>query len=344
MQAVIDPLKKCPQCAGNIDRHNDQDPQTMPFDPPFRDATDGPTRRNATGRPRINPAAPLTPAERARRHRAKHGARINRTRRQRRKVAAILSGAVPEVHAHQRIIRDQHAAADPTEVAASLAGYTVGILDRAITTPLIEQFEWLGDCGNATWFVGLHSPSRELQGVAAFGYGPQGTIRDIIGSPSFCLERGTCTHRAPKNAASYLITHACKLIHDITGTARFFAYADPSGGEYGGIYQACGWAYLGQGLYGGAQRTHRHAVLPPGGDPDDPAQWQTCRALRRPGRRLSFSEAIDAGWLIEMRAAKHVYATHVGRDRKAWRKALTVLPYPKPRPELTMAARALRGS
>ena len=39
---------------------------------------------------------------------------------------------------------------------------------------------------------------------------------------------------------------------------------------------------------------------------------------------------------------QHVYAVTVGRDRKAWRKALVELPYPKPRLELTMAARAMR--
>jgi hypothetical protein len=37
-----------------------------------------------------------------------------------------------------------------------------------------------------------------------------------------------------------------------------------------------------------------------------------------------------------------VYAVHVGRDRKARRKALLTLPYPKPRPELAMAAKIAR--
>jgi hypothetical protein len=85
-------------------------------------------------------------------------------------------------------------------------------------------------------------------------------------------------------------------------------------------------------------------VLARGGDPDDPAQWKTSRALRRHGRCLNFAEALDAGWLIETRAAKHVYATHVGRDRRTWREALATLPYPKPRPELAMAASASRHS
>jgi hypothetical protein len=313
----------------------------MPFDD-FRGATDAEIRRHKKGRPRVNPGAPLTVAERSARYRQKHRERLNRIRRQRRKVAAILNGKPAESVAHQRRTREAMEAAYPAEVAASLAGYTVGFLDRSVAAPFIKQHEWLGNVGKATLFVGLFSPVRDLQGVVCFGHGSTGTIRDIIGSPALCLERGACNHRAPRNAASFLFAEACKLVHRTTKVATFFAYADPKAGEYGAVYQAAGWAYLGQGLYGGGYRTHRHAVLAPGGDPDVPAQWQTSRALRRHERHLSFAEALDAGWLIETRAAKHVYATHVGRDRKTWRKSLPVLPYPKPRPELTMAAKALR--
>jgi len=315
----------------------------MPLDIDFRDAKNGQIRRHEKGRPRIDPAAPLTAAERAARYRQHHRSTINRKRRQRRKVEAILGGKQPEAVAHQRIIRNQHAALDPAEVAASLSAYTVEAIDRAVAGPLIERHEWLGTLGSTTIFVGLFSPTRDLQGVAAFGYGPAGPIRALIGEPALCLERGACTHKAPRNAASYLITEACKLVYRSTGTARFFAYCDPAAGEYGAVYQATGWLYLGQGLRGeGEYRTRRFAVLAPGRDPDDPAQWQTSRELRREGRHFSFEAALNAGWLIGTRPAKHVYATHVGRDRKAWRKLLVALPYPKPRPELTLAARALR--
>ena len=279
----------------------------------FRDATDGPICRHKKGRPRIDPAATLTPAKRAARYRAKHRKRINRTRRQRRKVVAILNGKVPEAVAHQRRIREAIMVDDPAEVAASLAGYTIQTLDKVEVLPLIERFEWLGNTGRANLFIGLLSPDRDLQGVAAFGHGPSSDICDIIGAPALCLARGACTHRAPRNAASFLIASACKLVRRITGVERFFAYADPAAGEYGGVYQAAGWAYLGQGLNGDGHRRHRHAVLPPGDDPDDVARWQTSRALRRLGQHLSFAQAIADGWLIAQRPAKHVYATHVGR-------------------------------
>ncbi len=239
------------------------------------------------------------------------------------------------------IVRDKNAVTDRAEVAASLSGYSVQTIAKRDVLPLIRCYEWLGNTGNATLFVGLFSPSRELHGVARFGHGPGSDIRDIIGSPALCLERGACTHKAPRNAASFLMSEACKLVYRITGTARFFAYADPAAGEYGAVYQAAGWAYLGQGLRGGEYRTHRHTVLPPGRDPDDPAHWRTSRALRRHG--LSLEAALADGWLITTREAKHVYVTHVGRNRKAWRKNLPTLPYPKPRLALAIAVKVQRS-
>jgi hypothetical protein len=187
-----------------------------------------------SGRPRINPDRILTNAERVQRHREKHGERINRNRRERRKVAALLSGKQPESIAHQRIIRDARAISDPGEVvAASLRGYAVEVIDKVVAASLIRKFGWLGNAGRATRFVALYSPKRELHGVACFGHRPAGDIREVIGEPALYLERGACSHHAPRNAASFLITKACKLICRITGTAIFFAYCDPLAGESG---------------------------------------------------------------------------------------------------------------
>ena len=197
------------------------------------------------------------------------------------------------------------------------------------------HYEWLGNVGKASIFVGLISPDRDIEGVACFGQGPAGDIRQLIGSSAYCLARGACVHYAPRNAASYLINGACKLVHRMTGVALFYAYGDPGAGEYGGVYQAAGWAYLGQGLDGRGGRKLRYAVLPPGADANDPAAWKTTRELRR-GQRMSFAEAKAAGWRIALREAKYVYAHNVGRARKAWRRNLACLPYPAPRPALKL--------
>lgn len=238
--------------------------------------------------------------------------------------------------AHQRKIRDELTATAPCAVAASLEGFAVETVSRHDAAPLILRYEWLRNMGRATLFIGLVSPQRALHGVVCFGHGPAGPIRDLIGAPALCLERGACVHYAHPNAASFLITRACKLAYRITGAARFFAYADPMAGEYGAVYQAANWSYLGQGLDGGNGRARRYFVLPPGGDPNDARQWRTTRDLRRDGRRLTFDTARAQGWTIADRAAKHVYAVHVGheRDRRRWRAALRRLPFPAPRAEL----------
>jgi hypothetical protein len=248
--------------------------------------------------------------------------------------------------AHQRIIRDEMAREAPQELPFSgllgMRGYTVEEIDADAARPIIMTYEWLGTIGRSTIFVGLISPTRELEGVACFGHGPSTAIRRVIGSPALCLERGACVHWAPKNAASFLITKACKLVYEKTGgdkhgsTAIFYAYADPMAGEYGGVYQACGWVYLGQGLDNGKTREKRRRVLPPGGDPNDITQWKTTRILRRAGNDMGYDEALAAGWRIEWFGAKHVYAIHVGRYRRFWREAVPSLPYPAPRPKLKL--------
>lgn len=236
--------------------------------------------------------------------------------------------------AHQRIMREAMAQQAPREPAPNLRGYSVETISREDALPVILHYEWLGTVGRATIFVGLVSPGRELEGVVCFGYGPAGNIRQLIGDPAMCLERGACVHYAPKNAASFLINAACKLVYRTTSVPRFFAYADPMAGEYGGVYQAAGWAYLGQGLDGKKGRRRRFMVLPPGSDPNNAAHWKTTRELRRAGRRMSFDEARARGWQIATREAKHVYATSVGRERKQWRTNLVCPPYPAPRAEL----------
>jgi hypothetical protein len=241
-----------------------------------------------------------------------------------------------EALAHQRKISEKMAERHPRDKELSLDGYTVETISKEDAKPLIARYEWLGTLGKASIFVGLLSRDRELHGVACFGYGPAGQIRKLIGDPALCLERGACVHYAPPNAASFLINAACKLVYRTTGVARFFAYGDPTAGEYGAVYQAAGWVFLGQGLDGRSGRKRRFAILPPGADPSNPANWKTTRELRRAGRRMGFEQARALGWQIATREAKYVYATHVGRDRKKWKKDMPTIPYPSPRPSLKL--------
>jgi hypothetical protein len=246
------------------------------------------------------------------------------------------------VTAHQRIIRDELLAADPRPISGSLAGYSVETVSRLDAQPIIDRYEWLGTMGNTTIFVALVAPDREIHGVSCFGHGPSGNLTEKLGGKALCLERGACVHYAPRNSASFLISGACRLVGRVTGIKLFYAYADPMAGEYGAVYQAAGWVYLGQGLGGdGKERSARLFVLPPGADASNPANWKTTRELRRPGRwHLSLAQARAEGWQIAKRAAKHVYATNVGRDHMAWRRDFT-RKYPAPQPDLKLIT--LRG-
>lgn len=244
--------------------------------------------------------------------------------------------------AHQKLVAERQAELNPKPVIPSLAGYTVELISRARAERVILKYEWLGTMGHSIEFVGLISPKRRIHGVACFGHGPQGGAPSALGTPAMCLERGACVHYAPRNAASFLINNACKLISRLRDVHRFFAYGDPHAGEYGGVYQAAGWRYLGQGLDGRQGRKRRYAVLRPGGDPGDPAQWQSTRELRRPGKHMTFEEAREKGWTIASREAKHVYGTVVGRSRKKWLKDTPERPYPAPQPELKRRAKSKR--
>ncbi len=246
----------------------------------------------------------------------------------------VAEGALLGPIAHQRLMREREAELDPRAVAASLAGYSVEVISRAAAEPLILRYEWLRTMGQAHTFIGLLSPDRDLQGVAAFGPGPAGDIRKLLGGPALCLERGCCCHYSPPNSASFLISEGCKLVYRLTGITLFHGYGDPHAGEFGSVYQACNWVFLGQGLNGRAGKTRRYFMLPPGADPSDPSVWKSTRCLRRNGQRMTFADATRAGWTIASRSAKFVYAMNYGRDRKAWRKQFPVKPYPAPRPEL----------
>lgn len=238
------------------------------------------------------------------------------------------------------------AAAHPRAAVSSLTGYTVAFCGKLDATAIIAKYEWLGTLGRASIFVGLIAPDGEIQGAACFGPGPgTGSIQKLIGAPALCLERGACVHYAPRNAASFLINAACKLVYRSREVERFFAYGDPEAGEYGAVYQACGWLYLGQGLNGRDGRTTRDYWLAPGLDPAVPTNWRVSRDIFRPygGPRMTYAEAEAKGWTKKKRHAKHVYAVHVGRYRRQWRAALDKgLDYPKPNPELMLLPGGVR--
>ena len=120
--------------------------------------------------------------------------------------------------AHQRRIRDVEAARDPRPAMATFEGSTVDQIPFAEAKVIIPRYEWVGTMPTVTRACyGLKTPSGELAGVAVFAAGPAPESGNLCGREhrdlAICLARGSCVHRAPPNAASFLISRACKLAH-----------------------------------------------------------------------------------------------------------------------------------
>jgi hypothetical protein len=156
--------------------------------------------------------------------------------------------------AHQRLIRERHAIEpdslieEKRALAASLKNAWVREISKSAAKEIILKYEWLGNMGTSDYAFGLYF-GRHIAGAVCFGR-TAGTKTDA----SVCgkeyahlvktLNRGACVHWTHPNSASFLISHACRLMAQ-KGYHIFVAYADPSAGEIGTIYQACGWTYCG---------------------------------------------------------------------------------------------------
>lgn len=233
--------------------------------------------------------------------------------------------------AWQRIIRERHLEEDPRPPLLSTDGCHVKEIARAEAEPFILRYEWLGTMGRSSVAYGLRAPDDELIGVAAFGWSAGIRSRDICGQHyrdlAICLERGACSHRAPPNAASFLIARAAKLAAQDGGFRIFYAYADPEAGEIGTVYQACNWLYIGEGV----GRGHRHPLRQDWMIPEEGNKIIASRTLRNRGVLITQAKAM--GWIPVYRHPKHKYVHFVGArgERRQLMAALRYppLPYPK---------------
>lgn len=220
------------------------------------------------------------------------------------------------VKSHQRLIREELAAADPFQQPfRDLADFVVLPISKEMAKTIILKYEWLGTMGRAYASYGLFK-GDELLGAINFGVPSSHESRNICGNTlslkSICLERGACSHLAPPNAASFFISRAVKLARSEHGWEIFYAYSDPEAGEVGTVYQACNWFYIGQGVGRDPGRKREYFVAPDG-------EIISERTLRR--RRLKKVSLVEAGWTIVYKFPKHKYVWFEGsRSRKAFLK------------------------
>lgn len=150
---------------------------------------------------------------------------------------------------HQKIRRDQTEAED--RAAGMPFGMTVDSFDLNVEkfTPehrsFIKRYEWLGVVGfGIRWcFAARHGGL--LAGVVLLS---EPTAYSSFGKDLEALiQRGAAASWAPKNLNSRLVMFACRWMVSHTAKRLFVAYADPTAGEVGTIYQACNFDYLGTG-------------------------------------------------------------------------------------------------
>lgn len=158
----------------------------------------------------------------------------------------------------------------------------------------------------------------ELAAVAIFGT-PSKLPDGII-----VLERGACAHWAHPHAASWFIPRAVKQAAVDHGWRIFFAYADPTAGEIGTVYQACNWIYTGQT----PGRTIKGAPRPRD-------------YFRRGGRVIesngfykqgfTIADVKSGAWRRVRKSAKHryVWIEAPKKERRTLAARFTALPYPK---------------
>jgi hypothetical protein len=127
--------------------------------------------------------------------------------------------------------------------AARLRACTVEAIPRREARAFILKHEHLGTTGNVRHWFGLRDPGGKLWSVAGFGHGPHGA-GDIT------LERGATRRRAPRNAASFLISRALRM----GGWPTVKAFSDPRFGERGLVLAASGFRRLPPSKHGNAWR------------------------------------------------------------------------------------------
>lgn len=124
-------------------------------------------------------------------------------------------------------------------------------LSAADARSFMEEFEHLGNVGLGVWHYGCFGPSGLL---AVFSFGPTcfsgkrdkiAVLAERCGCRSIQLCRGGTSTLAPPNTSSAALSRALRAIERERGPSLVTAYADPTFGEVGTIYQASNGYFVG---------------------------------------------------------------------------------------------------
>jgi hypothetical protein len=114
----------------------------------------------------------------------------------------------------------------------------------------IKRYEWLGTIGYRVRYV-FTARYKGILGAVIMMANPNAYMFDK--NLEALIQRGACASWTPKNLGSRLVMFACNWMVKNTTKRIFTAYADPIANEYGTIYQACNFDYLGN-KFGGTKQ------------------------------------------------------------------------------------------
>ena len=200
---------------------------------------------------------------------------------------------------------------------------SVAPVGRAEVIAFLARWHYTKGGGANTFNVGLYHGLR-LVGVAAFGYPISMDAAASVFGPDDAehvmdLGRFALVDEAPHNTESWFLVRALQTLK--TRRPHIWAvtaFADPTEGHQGTIYQATNAIYAGCGAGSRTQYLDARGVL---------------HSDRCNGHRVGLDEARQRGWSPVRRAAKHRYLLLMP-DNKTHRRMLqkrlrwTSQPYP----------------
>lgn len=155
--------------------------------------------------------------------------------------------------AHQRTIREQKEI-NPTKDLFNYIPKNLNLKDTVVkridfntAKPIILEYEWIGTMPlpkSCRFIYGIYFEGI-LGGAVVYVHPSTRQFEELYPRQAVQLNRGACVYWTPKNTASRLISES---IHDLRNNdiKIIIAYCTKEAGEYGTIYQALGWWYIGE--------------------------------------------------------------------------------------------------
>ena len=141
-----------------------------------------------------------------------------------------------------------HEAGPGASPRATLQAIRVGPIAQSIAKPLIVNGHYLHSYPGGTKLAFGVFLGSALLGVLTLGVGPKLGYQLVAGAkPEDCvtLTRLWLSDRLPRNSESRVLGIVLRALKRHTSLKFVLAYADPSVGHVGTIYQASGWSYSG---------------------------------------------------------------------------------------------------